>query len=157
MQKSGNAYMKEMDMHCALCTVATASLLLRSAEIGQFCCCQTEFFAMSAVIDIVLDVQVPTQVKNDPKYVDAVEAAKETAVFHRYHAYRLVSTYPAVLGLLSMKYTGVRHLLSTCILHKIRSKFPSRSGKYAGTKHQRNSALTQAARAPVLAAAAVTL
>eukprot|EP00171_Calliarthron_tuberculosum_P005642 IDg5642t1 len=74
--------------------------------------------------------EVPRKLRNDPKYARAIADYKNASVSFRYHAYRMVSTDVDVLSLLGMKYTGVRHLLPTCVLYKIRSKFSSRSEKH---------------------------
>lgn len=121
-------------IHCPLCTVAAASSLVKVTEIGHFCCGRTECFSGGTLMTSIMDSQVPEQEKYDPKYVEAVKTGSDTSGTFRYHACRLVSMNSEIQKLIATKYTGVRSLLPTCFLNKIRYYFSSKSGDYFGTK-----------------------
>lgn len=85
----------------------------------------------------ILVIETLLREEKDDRYVESMESEADANQSLRFDAYRILATDEQVTELLSFKYTGLRHLIATCIIFKIRSQYSSRTSSYIGTKHAR--------------------
>lgn len=86
----------------------------------------------------ILDINAQNMAERDPIYLQAIENSDDPRKFFRHAAYCIVATDSPIVDQLCFNYTGVWHLLATCILLKIRTHFSSSDSTYAGTKRHRD-------------------
>lgn len=126
-------------VHCHFCVFAEESGLLQPSETNHGCCGLAECFSYSLAVIRVLQFDVDALVRSRPDFVRSTAQGLDTSAMFRFESFKYFSNGNLMRDRVALRFDSPpgtpkrRILMPSCLLHQIRSRFPSPVG-YVGAK-----------------------